>query len=149
VTLPNEMTEAEFIEDMRTYRLDHLLDGYPCVQTWQIDRLLDIIDRQALTISGKTMHDAYNEGYGAAIEFVSTAYEVLGHQDVSAEVRNFHTPATSKAAADRFHAGVEETAKTCAKIAEEFDCLAYSNESLAEVVTVDISDAIRRRFGVE
>ena len=39
------MTDAEFIEEMRTYRLDHLPDGYPCVQTWQIDRLIEIIDR--------------------------------------------------------------------------------------------------------
>ena len=39
------MTDAEFIEDMRAYRQDHQPDGYPCVQTWQIDRLIEIIDR--------------------------------------------------------------------------------------------------------
>lgn len=40
-----EMTDTEFVDDMRTYRLDHLPNGYPCVQTWQIDRLIAIIDR--------------------------------------------------------------------------------------------------------
>jgi hypothetical protein len=40
-----EMTDEEFVEDMRTYRLDHLPDGWPAVRQWQIDRLLDIIDR--------------------------------------------------------------------------------------------------------
>lgn len=40
------MSDAEFVDEMRTYRLDHLPDGYPCVQTWQIDRLIEIIDRR-------------------------------------------------------------------------------------------------------
>lgn len=41
------MDDKEFVDHMRTYRNDHLPDGYPCVQTWQIDRLIAIIDRQA------------------------------------------------------------------------------------------------------
>jgi len=41
-----EMTDEEFVEDMRTFRIDHLPDGYPAVQTWQIDRLIEIIDKQ-------------------------------------------------------------------------------------------------------
>ena len=42
----DEMTDEEFVEDMRTIRLDHLPDGYPAVQTRQIDRLIEIIDKQ-------------------------------------------------------------------------------------------------------
>lgn len=43
----NNITDAEFVEDMRTYRIDHLPNGYPCVQTWQIDRLIKIIDQKS------------------------------------------------------------------------------------------------------
>jgi len=39
------MTDKEFIDDMRTYRLDHMPDGWPAVQTQQIDRLIAIIDQ--------------------------------------------------------------------------------------------------------
>jgi hypothetical protein len=42
----DEMTDEAFVEDMRTYRIDHLPDGYPAVQTRQIDRLIEIIDKQ-------------------------------------------------------------------------------------------------------
>lgn len=38
------MTDKEFVDDMRMYRIDHLPDGYPAVQTHQIDRLINIID---------------------------------------------------------------------------------------------------------
>jgi hypothetical protein len=49
------MDDKEFVDDMRTYRLDHLPDGYPCVQTQQIDRLIEIIDRQAARIKHMEM----------------------------------------------------------------------------------------------
>lgn len=42
----DSVTDTEFIDDMRTYRLDHLPDGWPAVRTAQIDRLIEIIDRQ-------------------------------------------------------------------------------------------------------
>ncbi len=48
-----EMTDEEFVEDMRTYRLDHLPDGWPAVQTWKIDRLIEIIDKQRVQLSPK------------------------------------------------------------------------------------------------
>ena len=38
------MTDKEFVDDMRTYRIDHLPDGWPAVQMHQIDRLIEIID---------------------------------------------------------------------------------------------------------
>jgi len=37
------LTDTEFIEDMKTYKIDHAPDGWPAVQQWKIDRLLDII----------------------------------------------------------------------------------------------------------
>jgi len=40
----DKMTDTEFVEDMRTLREEHEADGYPCVQTWQIDRLIAIIE---------------------------------------------------------------------------------------------------------
>lgn len=39
------MTDEEFVEDMRSYSIDHEPDGYPCIQMHQIDRLIGIIDR--------------------------------------------------------------------------------------------------------
>jgi len=39
------MTDSEFIEDMKIYKLDHEPDGRPAVQQWKIDRLLDMSDR--------------------------------------------------------------------------------------------------------
>ena len=42
----DEMTDEEFVEDMRRYRIDHSPGGYPAVQTRQIDRLIEIIDKQ-------------------------------------------------------------------------------------------------------
>lgn len=39
------MTDKEFISEMRSYRIDHLPDGWPAVQTQQIDRLISIIDQ--------------------------------------------------------------------------------------------------------
>jgi hypothetical protein len=42
----DEMTDEEFVEDMRTYRIEHSPDGHPAVQTRQIDRLIEIIDKQ-------------------------------------------------------------------------------------------------------
>ncbi len=38
-----ELTDAEFIEAMQIYKLDHKPDGWPAVQQWKIDRLIDII----------------------------------------------------------------------------------------------------------
>jgi hypothetical protein len=53
----HEKDHLEFIEDMRSYRVDHLPDGWPAVQTWKIDRLIEIIDRLQLALSGKTQFD--------------------------------------------------------------------------------------------
>jgi hypothetical protein len=55
------MNDQQFISEMRSYRIDHLPDGYPCIQTWQIDRLIEIIGRQALALSGKTQFDVVVE----------------------------------------------------------------------------------------
>ena len=38
------MTDAEFLDDMKTYKLDHTQDGWPAVQQWEIDRLIGMIE---------------------------------------------------------------------------------------------------------
>lgn len=56
------MTDKEFVDDMRTYSIDHLPDGWPAVQTQQIDRLIAIIDQltverdEAKKTGGYTCH---------------------------------------------------------------------------------------------
>lgn len=44
--MDQKMTDAELLADMRTLNQEHLPDGYPCVQTWQIARLIAMIDER-------------------------------------------------------------------------------------------------------
>ena len=55
------MTDKELLENMKILHLDHAPDGWPSVRMSDISQLLDIIDRQALALSGKTQFDAVAE----------------------------------------------------------------------------------------
>lgn len=42
-----QLTDAEFITDMQTYKLDHTPDGWPAIQQKDLDRLINIIFKMA------------------------------------------------------------------------------------------------------
>ena len=42
--MDQNITNEELLADMRTLNQEHVPNGYPCVQTWQIDRLIEMID---------------------------------------------------------------------------------------------------------
>ncbi len=51
------LSDSEFIQDMQTYKIDHTPDGWPAVQQWKIDRLIDIIFKMANNDDGRlTVH---------------------------------------------------------------------------------------------
>ena len=46
--------DKEFLEDMKTYEIDHEPDGWPAVQMHKITRLLDMIDKFNFDVVGKS-----------------------------------------------------------------------------------------------
>lgn len=59
---PQAESDAEFIRSMQAYKLDHAPDGWPAVQQWQIDRLLEMFSCLATKLLAcKEGHEDCNE----------------------------------------------------------------------------------------
>lgn len=51
------LSDSEFIQDMQTYKIDHEPNGWPAVQQWKVDRLIDIIFKMTDNDDGRlTVH---------------------------------------------------------------------------------------------
>ncbi len=103
-TLRAQLAELEGVNRRFRGALRQIIECSPCVHE-HTAYLPYAIATQAVDYvcwkEGETLPDSedidkkYNDGYAAAIAFISNEYQTLGHSKIAAEVMNMHTPATA------------------------------------------------------